>query len=816
MGAVWYPARTRLRSERGSLAAIVLLVGLSGGTVMASVAAARRTASAFDRMVDANQISPATVTPDRGTDSKLTMDELRSLPSVRHAGRVDFAPEMPPRPITSADQVVNAPELVIPHDGIGYGTNRYRLDAGRMPQPSKPDELLVERWYADAHHLHVGSEIDLTGLNRADAATLEGARDASDPFTVVNTLGTPFRFTVVGIGGSAGSVAINQGFEPDPFIATRAYWERFGAPTTGRWTAFVELRPGSTVDQFRREVQGLHSDEAFPVQSLDATHTQVDRAVRPQVVALWIFAIVASLVGLLVIGQAVARRLAADGTDNPTLDAIGMARRDRFAASMALVAIVGIAGGVVAVLVSVALSPIAPIGPARLAEPALGVAADWWVLGFGAAGVAIATCAIGVWPARRASRVFRSVDEPRPSRLASSLVAAGVSVPAMTGVRFALEPGSRARPIPARSTIASASTAVGVIVAVVTFATSLQHLVDTPRLFGFPGRYLIEVGGATSEVDRPVTEAALETALRRIRGVRGFSWVHVSELEVDEHTIPTIAFRPGARPVAPVVKEGRVPINDREVALGASTMRRLQLALGDSVRLGEKEATAIVVGVAVLPAVATTDTADKSGLGEGMLTTLHALSVYGPSFDTSTHAVAVETAPDMTLTALRRRIDAIDVPGQAAFITSSVPQPADIAALRRLRSTPLVLAGLLAVLIGASVVHALLLALRRRRRDVAVLQCMGLRPAQVVRASLWQATTIALIAAAVGIPLGVVAGRWSWLVLADLLGVFQEPVVPVMLIVLVAVGVLVTANLVGLVPGWRLARRHPAVALRAE
>ena len=70
---------------------------------------------------------------------------------------------------------------------------------------------------------------------------------------------------------------------------------------------------------------------------------------------------------------------------------------------------------------------------------------------------------------------------------------------------------------------------------------------------------------------------------------------------------------------------------------------------------------------------------------------------------------------------------------------------------------------------------------------------MGMRPGQVVRSALWQATTIAVVAAAIGIPLGIVAGRWSWVVLAGGLGVVAEPTVPALVIVGVGAAVLLIA-----------------------
>ena len=120
---------------------------------------------------------------------------------------------------------------------------------------------------------------------------------------------------------------------------------------------------------------------------------------------------------------------------------MGMSHRDRFVASMSRVAIVGAGGALVAVLITFLLSPVAPIGPARLAETSPGFAADWWVLLLGGLSVAIVTCAVGLWPAWRNSRVFAAADEPRPSRVSARLASGGASIAATTGVRFALEPG---------------------------------------------------------------------------------------------------------------------------------------------------------------------------------------------------------------------------------------------------------------------------------------------------------------------------------------------------------------------------------------
>jgi hypothetical protein len=80
----------------------------------------------------------------------------------------------------------------------------------------------------------------------------------------------------------------------------------------------------------------------------------------------------------------------------------------------------------------------------------------------------------------------------------------------------------------------------------------------------------------------------------------------------------------------------------------------------------------------------------------------------------------------------------------------------------------------------------------------------------------WQATTITVLALALGLPAGARAGQWAWDRFAESLGVVAEPAVPVVAI-LVAVPVsLVVANLVAAIPGRAAARTPAALVLRSE
>jgi hypothetical protein len=72
------------------------------------------------------------------------------------------------------------------------------------------------------------------------------------------------------------------------------------------------------------------------------------------------------------------------------------------------------------------------------------------------------------------------------------------------------------------------------------------------------------------------------------------------------------------------------------------------------------------------------------------------------------------------------------------------------------------------------------------------------------------------LALVVGVPFGIALGRWSWLLVADRLGVVSPPSVPPATIFALVPAALLVANVAAAVPGWLAVRVRPAEALRAE
>ena len=133
-----------------------------------------------------------------------------------------------------------------------------------------------------------------------------------------------------------------------------------------------------------------------------------------------------------------------------------------------------------------------------------------------------------------------------------------------------------------------------------------------------------------------------------------------------------------------------------------------------------------------------------------------------------------------------------------------------------MRNLPVLVSALLAAIAAATLAQTLVTAIRRRRRQLAILKTLGFDRRQLLATVAWQATTFAAIGLAVGIPLGIAAGRWTWYLFAEQVEVVPEPVTPLPLVLLVIPAAILLANLVAALPGWSAAQTRAAAVLRAE
>jgi ABC-type antimicrobial peptide transport system permease subunit len=156
------------------------------------------------------------------------------------------------------------------------------------------------------------------------------------------------------------------------------------------------------------------------------------------------------------------------------------------------------------------------------------------------------------------------------------------------------------------------------------------------------------------------------------------------------------------------------------------------------------------------------------------------------------------------------KIGGPDLFAQAAVL------PTAVADLARIEDLPLALGAFFALLACATVAHALVSTVRRRRHDLAVLRAIGFTRRETRGAIAWQATLLAVAGLIVGVPVGIAVGRFAWRWLADDFPIVYVP--PVALLAVVGVGVIaiVIANALAAGPAHAATRIHPAEALRVE
>jgi len=747
-------------------------------------------------------------------------DEVARLPGVTASGRVAgmnlVVVDAAGRPDLTDDPTANASI-----DGQAYyRVFRPNLTAGRLPRPDRTDEVLANPAMARLHHLKVGSRVTALSFRQLP----------DDLHQVDVSQGTPVSVKVVGIGVLPPEVVPVSPRDAGPqFAVTPAFYRAYADPEHLAYdVAYVRLRPGTDVSGFRAGVDAVAASfpdagQVFFAPQADR-RVAAERAIRPQVVALAAFAALAGLTAFLVLGQLLARQRVLESADHPALRSLGMTPGQLSALAMVRVVSIAVAGGVVAVVVAVAMSPVFPIGPAKIAETHRGLSVNTALLGLGFAGMVVLLVlrvAVPAWrdafsPGSRNAGV--TSGSAAPSRLAEAAARAGLPASTAAGVRMALEPGQGAARVPVRTTVVGTLVAITALVAAITFGASLGHLVDTRRLYGQDWDVFYDAGFSVFPT------ADVTALLRDNPSVAAYAGGVYGNVTIGDREVSTVGIDALRGSVFPTLLAGRAPAGPDEIVLGAKVMSRLHRTVGDAVTVGvagEPRAMRIV-GRAVFP---------KLGQGSFSTTSLGEGAAVAAGVVAQPHPDAPDDVYNFFL--IRWSADPATIPGRARLLGDlgdlaagctgasgiCLPpnlRPGVIDGYSRVQATPLVLAGLLAALALATLAHTLVTSIRRRRRDLAILKTLGFVRRQVSAAVAWQSTVLAAVAAAIGVPLGVAAGRWLWGVFADQLGVAAGARLPVAALVVIVPGALVAANLIAAVPARIAARTRPAVVLRSE
>ncbi|HYB89069.1 MAG TPA: ABC transporter permease [Streptosporangiaceae bacterium] len=823
MRAVTYLAAHDQRARWRDWAVLVLLVAVAGGAVLAAAGGASRTETAYPRFLAASHASGVVVAPT-GSGPEAYFPGLPEYFSAlaRLPGVSELAPVvgLNLEPLGRGGQAARNALTLSPLDGrFGQLVDVPKVLAGRLPRADRTGEIAVDQRGAALMHVQVGSVLTMRANPPGPPATV--GRSAAHPRLL--------RERVVGIVVTRGSVLPVTELDKVPVIlASPALFHELGPRYVGFSGAFVILQRGTSLGELVRRGQSL--TRQFPaageLRLVADERTQVaaiQHAIRPEAIALALFALVLAITALLIVGQAATRLLATDSRDNRTLVALGMTRRQLMAAGLIKVGVAAAAGATAAAGAAVTASPLMPIGAARRAEPNPGFSADATVLAAGAAAIVVLLVARAAWPAWRlacANASAGGLPTPAPaprSRLTAWLAAAGVPVTAAAGVRLALEPGRGRAAVPVRSALAGTVLSVLAVTAALTFGANLLHLVHTPPLYGQRWDAAIDVQFASPPM---ITPADARHRLGQLPGIAGWTFGHHGTVGIGGHVIPAIGLTAGQGPLlSPTLLEGRPPRTDGEIVLGTSTLRQIGRHVGQSVTVtvNRRQLPARIVGRAVFPNFGQGGFT-PTDLGRGALTTAGLLrdEAAPPGFELVLLSFTPGPRRAANIAGFQRSMTGFCQNVQQSTCVVIGQRPNGVTNYTSIDRTPAVLAVLLAAVGIAVLGQFIVLSGRRRRRDFAILKALGMLRRQVSAITAWQVSTVTVIALVAGLPLGVAAGRWSWMLFCRGLGIPPLALTPLWPVLVLVPAVIVIANVVAFWPARATARLRPADVLRTE
>lgn len=795
--------RAGLRHRWRAWLALALLTALVVGLVLAGAQTARRTATAFDRFEAAHGYDAVTYgsEPAQG---------LGTLAPIAKTTTVLFAGGAPPtcdgcRLVTTNDFAVQE----VPPRSLGHFV---KLVAGRMPNQADASEVLASSDLVP-FGIHVGSVLHLPLVASSQRAAVLG-NAAITPHGPVVTL------RVVGLSVSEFEFPGVQTPSYDIYT-TAAFARTYNPKTVTLYEYYFNLRHGQADLPRFESVIRQHGIQG--VVDMDAEGNTIGTSIAPQAVGWWLLTGLAAMVGIVVLLQALLRQASVEAEEFSALGAIGATRRQLFAFEMARTLAVAVVGTAAGIGLALFLSVFAPVGEARLADPNPGFDFDFLVLLSGGALAVVLMLALGVWPAVASARRLSITDDgpaARASRTVTFLSGSGAPPTMLIGVRNALERGRGRRAIPVGSAILGVVLAVTVLCGAAVFGGSLHQLTSTPSQYGqgFDAWFTVNSTGTVAQ------NTTMLKAIERRPGITGITAGVGGPVSINGKVVDALAGDSIRGPLLIPLTEGRYAASDSEVVLGPKTLSELGAHVGSTVQVSDpavsgsdKTRPFLVVGTAVLP-----PDFNSQGLGSGAIFTLGALSDSSCHGDTD-HRCEVSTIVAQTGSFLVRA--APTAQGQSALRALSreyytqvnfPAPPVTLVNFGEAVNFPLILGMIVALFGVATLLHLLLSSLNRRRRDIGLLKALGLFRRQVIFSVAWQTTTLAVIGIALGIPLGIAAGRAAWSAFADNLGVGAGPVVTASIVVLLAAGTLVVANVLAVVPALIAARSRPSLLLKGE
>jgi hypothetical protein len=386
----------------------------------------------------------------------------------------------------------------------------------------------------------------------------------------------------------------------------------------------------------------------------------------------------------------------------------------------------------------------------------------------------------------------------------------------VVGTRLALEPGSSANA--GRSALGGAVVAVLGVLAALTFAGGVADGVTNPVRHGQLHQVETGVGFGGMNLTGLPLEPYLAT-LAADRDVTGTLYAPYSVAEAGPRSVIAFSFGPRAGWPAMVLIAGDPPRSSDEVVLAPTTARQLGARIGATVPMTGQSGTAgdtrqrrlRVTGLGFVPQTQFNDYDSGAWLTpEGYRT------LFGEYFLQTDILLILRPGADPAVVIPRLRGSLVAAGADGAVYLTEAIVPRRLWELRDIRVLPLLLGAFLVVVAAGSLGYALLLTVRRRAPDLAVLRALGLTRPQSRAVIATQATILTVVGLAVGAPVGLALGRVLWRIVADTTPLAFHPPLARAAMIAAAPATLLAVQLIAIPAMRRVARLRIAETLRAE
>jgi hypothetical protein len=320
MGSVRFALRAELRRGLPGMLWLALLLGLIGGVVLTAAAGARRTDTAYPRLLRWANAAQVDIIPNGNGPFHGYFAALPRLPQVASMSSASlYNVVLPVRHGLPQTQVET---LSSPDGTFGVTADRVKILKGQLFNPRAAGQAMIDQRLADLEHVRPGGTLHLLVVPNNPSTgnpELQHAMPMAFQVSAIATFDT--QIVPANSTNSEPMALLSQPFSVTPLAASSSYGTQAG----------VRLRPGGNMATFLHSAARLAqrypaTGRRLDIVSLADQVTATERAIRPEAIALGVFAALAGLIALAIIGQLLSRQIILDATEFPILRVLGMTR----------------------------------------------------------------------------------------------------------------------------------------------------------------------------------------------------------------------------------------------------------------------------------------------------------------------------------------------------------------------------------------------------------------------------------------------------------------------------------------------------------